>query len=90
MIQEFGPGSFFRILASAKPRPITTDIPQYLELELVSINAYAFFFFFFFFFFCFKIFHTVQEIGLVSFFFSKFILRQGLDQWKMTFDGPSG
>ena len=60
MEQEFGPGSFFRILTSAKPRPIITDIPQYLGLELVCINAYAFF--------CFKIFHTVREIGLVSFF----------------------
>ena len=57
---EFGPGSFFRIFTSAKPRPITIDIPQYLVLELVNINAYAFF--------CFKIFHTVREIGLVSFF----------------------
>ena len=58
---EFGLGSFFfRILTSAKPRPITIDIPQYLGLELVNINAYAFF--------CFKIFHTVREIGLVSFF----------------------
>ena len=36
---------FFRILTSAKPRPITIDIPQYLGLELVNINAYAFFFF---------------------------------------------
>ena len=54
---EFGPGSFFfRTLTSAKPRPITIDIPQYLGLELVNINAYAFFF-------CFKIFHTVREIG---------------------------
>ena len=60
MIQEFGPGSLFRILASAKPRPITIDIPQYLAVELVNINAYAFF--------CFKIFHTLQEIGLVSLF----------------------
>ena len=58
----------FRILASAKPRPITIDILVYLGLELVNINAYGFFFFFFFFFF-FKIFHTVKEIGLVSFFF---------------------
>ena len=41
MKQEFGPGSFFRILTSAKPRPIKIDIPQYLGLELVSINAYA-------------------------------------------------
>ena len=40
MVEEFGPGScFFRILASAKPRPITTDIPQYIGLELVNINA---------------------------------------------------
>ena len=46
IIEEFGPGSFFRILASAKPRPITIDIPQSLGLELVNINAYAFFFFF--------------------------------------------
>ena len=43
MVEEFGPGSIFRMLASAKPRPITTDIPQYTELELVNINAYAFF-----------------------------------------------
>ena len=56
---EFGP-FFFRILTSAKPTPITIDIPQYLGLELVNINAYACF--------CFKIFHTVREIGLVSFF----------------------
>ena len=41
MKQEFGPGSFFRILTSAKPRPIKIDIPQYLGLELVSINMYA-------------------------------------------------
>ena len=61
MKQEFGPGSIFRILTSAKLRPITIDIPQYLGLDLVNINAYAFCF-------CFKIFHTVQEIGLVSFF----------------------
>ena len=66
MKQEFGPGSFFRILTSAKPRPITIAIPQYLGLEPVNINA---FFFFFFFFFCFKIFHTVREIGLVFHFF---------------------
>ena len=45
MKQEFGPGSFFRILTSAKPRPIKIDIPQYLGLELVNINAYAFFLF---------------------------------------------
>ena len=77
---EFGPGFFFRILTSAKPRPITIDIPQYLGLELVNINAYAFFF-------CFKIFHTVREIGLVSF-FSEFRRRQSLDQWQMTFDDP--
>ena len=32
------------MLASAKPRPIAFDIPQYLGLELVNINAYAFFF----------------------------------------------
>ena len=44
MIQGFGPGSFFRILASAKPRSMTTDIPQYLGLELVNISTYAFFF----------------------------------------------
>ena len=49
MIEEFGPGSFFRILASAKPQPTTIDIPQYLGLELVNINAHFFFFFFFFF-----------------------------------------
>ena len=61
MKREFGPGSFFRILTSAKPRPITIDISQYPGLELVNINAYTFF--------CFKIFHTVREIGLVSFFF---------------------
>ena len=36
---------FFRILTSAKLRPITIDIPQYLGLELVNINAYAFFLF---------------------------------------------
>ena len=70
---------FFRILTSAEPRPITIDIPQYLGLELVNINAYAFF--------CFKIFHTVRGIGLVSF-FSEFRRRQSLDQWQMTFDDP--
>ena len=43
MKQEFGPGSFFRILISAKPRPIKIDIPQYLGLEHVNIYAYAFF-----------------------------------------------
>ena len=63
---------FFRILTSAKPRPITIDIPQYLGLELVNINAYAFF--------CFKIFHTVREIGLVSFFLN-------LDVGKASTDG---
>ena len=35
--------SFFRIMASAKSRPVTVDIPQYTGLELVNINAYAFF-----------------------------------------------
>ena len=34
-----------------------------------------------------KIFHTVQEIGLVSF-FSEFRPWQGLDQWQMTSDDP--
>ena len=43
-IKEFGPGSFFRSLASAKPRLIIIDSPQYLGLELVNINAYEFFF----------------------------------------------
>ena len=45
MIQEFGPGSFFRILASAKPQPITMDLLNTLGLELVNIKAYDFFFF---------------------------------------------
>ena len=44
MIQEFGPGSFFRILASAKPPPITINIPQYLGLELVNIECVCIFF----------------------------------------------
>ena len=81
IIQEFGPGSFFKILASAKPRPITIDIPQCLGPEFVNINAYNICIF------SPKIFHTVQEIGLVSF-FSEVIPRQGLDQWQMTFDDP--
>ena len=38
MKQEFGPSSFLRILTSAKPRPITIDIPQYLGLGHVNIN----------------------------------------------------
>ena len=37
--------------------------------------------------FCFKLFHIVQEIGLVSF-FSEFRSRQSIDQWQMTFDDP--
>ena len=44
MIQEFGPGTVFRVLAYAKPRPVTTDNLQHLGLELVNINVYAFFF----------------------------------------------
>ena len=53
--------AIFRLLASAKPRPITIDILQYLGLELANNNAYAYFYF--------KIFRIVQEIGLVSFVF---------------------
>ena len=41
---------FFRILTSAKSRPMTNGISQYLGLELVNISAYVF----------------VQEIGPVS------------------------
>ena len=74
MIEEFEPSSFFRILASAKPQPITIDILQYFGLELVNINAYAFFFFFFF-----KIFHTVQETGLVSFFLNLYLGRASIN-----------
>ena len=79
MKQEFGPGSFFRILTSAKPRPITIDIPQYLGLELVNINAYAFFLFQ-------NIPHRSRDRA--SFIFSEFRRRQSLDQWQMTFDDP--
>ena len=71
MKQEFGPGSFFRILTSAKPRPITIDIPQHLGLELVNINAYAFFFFFV----------SKYFTPFESFIFSEFRPRQSLDQW---------
>ena len=42
MKQDFRPGSCFRILTSAKPRPIKIGIPQYLGLEHVNISAYAF------------------------------------------------
>ena len=73
MKQEFGPGSFFSILSSAKPIPITIDIPQYLGLELVNINAYALFFLFQ------NIPHRSRDRA--SFIFSEFRPRQSLDQW---------
>ena len=43
MVKEIGPVSFFffRILTSAKPRPVRNDIWQYHGLDLDKINAYA-------------------------------------------------
>ena len=69
---------FFRILTSAKPRPITID----LGLELVNINAYAFFFL--------LLFQNIphRSRDRASFIFSEFRRRQSLDQWQMTFDDP--
>ena len=47
-----------RILTSAKPRPMTSDISQYRGVKLINIYGYAFFS---------KIVHMVQEIEPVHF-----------------------
>ena len=52
----------FKILTSAEPRPLRNDIWQYLLVLCLSVSMHMQN--------CIKIFHTVQEIGQVSFFFS--------------------
>ena len=78
---SLGQVHFFKVLTSAKPSPITIDIPQYLGLELVNINAYAFVLFQ-------NIPHRSRDRASFIFFFSEFRRRQSLDQWQMTFDDP--
>ena len=74
-VQEIRHFHFFRILSSAKPRPMKNDISQSLGLDLDTINVYA---------------EVYQNIPLSSrdkaiFTFSEFGARQSLDRWLMSF-----
>ena len=72
---QFSYFHFFRIWASATPRPIQNDIWQSLGLHFVNIDAYA------------KFYQNIPNGSRVkSSLFSEFEPRQTLDQSQMSFD----